>query len=104
VETDLVVFDAQVRDRHGRVITGLTQNDFIVTDEGERQTIGHFSLGSDLTVPRSIVLVIDYSGSLRSYLNQSIDAAEVLIGQLGPKDRMAIVTDDVKAAVQFHRG
>ena len=101
VETDLVVFDAQVRDRHGRVITGLTQNDFIVTDEGERQTIGHFSLGSDLTVPRSIVLVIDYSGSLRSYLNQSIDAAEVLIGQLGPKDRMAIVTDDVKLLSNF---
>jgi hypothetical protein len=36
-------------------------------------------------VPRSIVLIIDYSGSLRSYLDQSIDAAEVLISQLGPK-------------------
>ena len=101
VETDLVVFDAQVRDRQGRVITGLTQKDFIVTEEGVRQTIGHFSLGSDLTVPRSIVLVIDYSGSLRSYLNQSIDAAEVLIGQLGPKDKMAIVTDDVKLLADF---
>jgi VWFA-related protein len=101
VETDLVVFDAQVRDRQGRVITRLTKNDFIVTDNGERQTIGHFSLGSDLTVPRSIVLIIDYSGSLRSYLDQSIDAAEVLIGQLGPKDRMAIVTDDVKQLSDF---
>ena len=101
VETDLVVFDAQVRDRQGRVITGLTRNDFIVTDDGERQTIGHFSLGSDLTVPRSIVLIIDYSGSLRSYLDQSIDAAEVLISQLGPKDRMAIVTDDVKQLSDF---
>src|SRR6476660_381044 len=101
VETDLVVFDAQVRDRQGRVVTGLTQNDFIVTDDGERQTIGHFSLGSDLTVPRSIVLIIDYSGSLRSYLDQSIDAPEVLIGQLGPKDRMAIVTDDVKQLSDF---
>src|SRR4029434_4896519 len=34
VETDLVVFDAQVRDRQGRVITGLTQNDFIVKEDG----------------------------------------------------------------------
>jgi VWFA-related protein len=101
VETDLVAFDVQVRDRQGRVITGLTQNDFIVTDNGERQTIGHFSLGSDLTVPRSIVLIIDYSGSLRQYLNQSIDAAEVLIGQLGPKDKMAIVSDDVKLLADF---
>ncbi len=101
VETDLVAFDVQVRDRQGRVITGLTQNDFIVTDNGEPQTIGHFSLGSDLTVARSIVLIIDYSGSLRQYLNQSIDAAEVLISQLGPKDKMAIVTDDVKLLSDF---
>ena len=101
VQTDLVAFDVQVRDRQGQVITGLTQNDFVVTEDGERQTIGHFSLGSDLTVPRSIVLIIDYSGSLREYLNRSLDAAEVLIGQLGPKDRMAIVTDDVKLLANF---
>jgi VWFA-related protein len=101
VQTDLVVFDVQVRDRQGHVITELTQDDFIVTEDGGRQTIGHFSLGSDLTVPRSIVLIMDYSGSLRSYLNQSIDAAEVLIGQLGPKDKMALVTDDVKLLADF---
>jgi VWFA-related protein len=101
VQTDLVVLAVQVRDRQGRVITGLTRDDFIVTDEGRPQTIEHFSVGSDLTVPRSIILIIDYSGSLREYLNQSIDAAEVLIGKLGPKDRMAVVTDDVKLLVDF---
>ena len=101
VQTDLVLVDTLVLDRQGRVITGLTQDDFIVTEDGGRQTIGHFSLGSDLTVPRSIVLIMDYSGSLRSYLNQSIDAAEVLIGQLGPKDKMALVTDDVKLLADF---
>jgi VWFA-related protein len=101
VQTDLVVFDVQVRDRQGFVIPNLTRDDFIVTEDGGPQVIGHFSLGSDLTVPRSIVLIIDYSGSLRLYLNHSIDAAEVLIDKLGPKDKMAIVTDDVRLLAGF---
>jgi len=103
VQTDLVVFDVQVSDRKGRVVSGLNRDDFIVTEDGVAQSASHFSLGNDLSVARSIVLIIDYSGSLRSYLNQSIDAAEVLIGKLGPKDNMAIVTDDVELIMDFTR-
>ena len=103
VQTDLVVFDVQVRDRQGRVVSGLNRGDFIVTENGGPQSIGHFSLGNDLSVSRSIVLIIDYSGSLRSYLDQSIDAAEVLISKLGPLDNMAIVTDDVELIADFTR-
>jgi hypothetical protein len=103
VQTDLVVFDVQVRDRQGRVVTGLNRDDFIVTENGGPQSIGHFSLGNDLSVSRSIVLIIDYSGSLRNYLDQSIDAAEVLISKLGPLDNMAIVTDDVELITDFTR-
>jgi VWFA-related protein len=103
VETDLVVFDVQVRDRQGHVVSGLNRDDFIVTENGGPQSIGHFSLGNDLSVSRSIVLIIDYSGSLRSYLDQSIDAAEVLISKLGPLDNMAIVTDDVELITDFTR-
>ena len=103
VQTDLVVFDVQVRDRKGRVVSGLNRDDFIVTENGGPQSIGHFSLGNDLSVSRSIVLIIDYSGSLRSYLDESIDAAEVLISKLGPLDNMAIVTDDVELIADFTR-
>ena len=103
VQTDLVVFDVQVRDRQGRVIAGLTQNDFIVTEDGGRQSVGHFSLGDDLAVSRSIVLIIDYSGSLRSYMDKSLDAAKVLVDKLAPKDDMAIVTDDVELVADFTR-
>jgi VWFA-related protein len=103
VETDLVVCDVEVRDRQGNIVTGLTQSDFMVTDEGEVQHIGHFSLGNDQSVARSIVLIIDYSGSLRRYIDKSIEAAEILIDKLGPKDNMAIVTDDVELLVDFTR-
>src|SRR5258706_10987475 len=103
VETNLVVCDVEVRDRQGRIVTGLTRADFIATEDGEVQHIGHFSLGDDQSVARSIVLIIDYSGSLRRYLDKSIDAAETLIDKLGPKDNMAIVTDDVELLVDFTR-
>lgn len=101
VQTDLVVFDVQVRDRQGIAIPNLTRDDFFITEDGAQQAVEHFSLGNDLAVPRSIVLLLDYSGSLRTYLGRSIDAAEVLIGELGPKDRMAIVTDDVELLADF---
>jgi Mg-chelatase subunit ChlD len=103
VETDLVVCDVQVRNRKGEIVSGLNQGDFIVTEDQVPQQIDHFSLGDDLSVPRSIVLIIDYSGSLRTYMEKSIDAAETLIDKLGEKDNMAIVTDDVALLVDFTR-
>ena len=103
VETNLVICDVQVRDRSGRIVEGLTQNDFQVTEDGVPQHIEHFSLGSDQRVGRSIVLLIDYSGSQSPYIKNSVAAAKILVDQLGPKDIMAIVTDDVALLVEFTR-
>jgi VWFA-related protein len=103
VETNLVICDVQVRDRSGRIVEGLTQNDFQVTEDGLPQNIEHFSLGSDQRVGRSIVLLIDYSGSQSPYIKSSVAAAKILVDQLGPKDIMAIVTDDVALLVDFTR-
>jgi VWFA-related protein len=101
VETRLVVCDVSVLDSKGRNVDALNQSDFIITDNGQPQQIGHFSLGSDRDVPRSIVLIIDYSGSEAPYINHSLDAAESLVDDLGPRDRMAIVTDDVALLEDF---
>lgn len=103
VETNLVVCDVQVRDQAGRIVEGLTQNDFVVTEDGLAQHIEHFSLGNDQRVGRSIVLLIDYSGSQSPFIKSSVAAAKVLVDQLGPKDAMAIVTDDVALLVDFTR-
>jgi len=103
VETNLVICDVQVRDRSGHIVEGLTQNDFQVTEDASPQHIEHFSLGSDQRVGRSIVLVIDYSGSQSPYIKSSVAAAKILVDQLGPKDIMAIVTDDVALLVDFTR-
>ncbi len=103
VDTNLVICSVTVLDQRGKVLPNLTREDFIVTEDGQAQEIQHFSLGNSLDVPRTIVLVIDYSGSLSPFIKESVEAAKVLVDKLGPKDLMAIVTDDVKLLIDFTR-
>lgn len=104
VDTVLAVCDLLVIDRQSdHVINGLTRKDFLITEDDAPQQIASFSLGNDLTRPRSIVLVIDYSASQLPYLDTSIEAAKTLADQLGPSDKMAIVTDDVSLLLNFTR-
>jgi len=90
-----------VTDKQGRPVRDLKATDFVVSEDGVPQQIGHFVLGDNVNLSRSIVLIIDYSRSQFPYIADSIEAAGVLVDQLGPKDRMAIVTDDVDLLVDF---
>ncbi|MBV9928926.1 MAG: VWA domain-containing protein [Acidobacteria bacterium] len=101
VETSLVVCDVLVLDRQGRAVEGLTREDFLVAEDGRPQEVGTFALGDDTAVPRSIVLVIDYSGSQFPYIRMSVEAAKTLVDRLGPRDLMALVTDDVELIADF---
>lgn len=101
VETNLVRNGVLVLDKNKNIVRGLKKEDFIVAEDGIRQEVEAFSLGDSEKLPRSIVLVIDYSGSLFPYINNSVEAAKVLIDNLNPRDRMAIVTDDVKLIQDF---
>jgi VWFA-related protein len=101
IETVLAVFDLLVVDKKGRAIKGLTKDDFVVKEDGKLQQIGTFAMGDDVNRPRSIVLVIDYSGSQLPYLQTSIAAAKMLVAKLNPQDKMAIVTDDISLLVDF---
>lgn len=103
VETNLVVCSVQVLDPHNNWISNLTKDDFIVTEDDRPERITHFSLGNDLSAGRTIVLLIDYSGSEAPYMKDSAEAAKILVDKLGPRDLMAIVTDDVKLLVDFTR-
>lgn len=101
IETSLVTSDVLVTDKQGRPVRNLKATDFVVSEDGVPQQIGHFVLGDNVNLSRSIVLIIDYSRSQFPYIADSIEAAGVLVDQLGPKDRMAIVTDDVDLLVDF---
>jgi VWFA-related protein len=101
VDTDLVVSDILVVDPGGRPIQGLGKEDFIVREDSQPQEIASLSLGSSDQVPRSIVLIIDYSQSQLPYVITSVEAAKTLVDKLKPRDRMALVTDDVDLLADF---
>ncbi len=101
VETSLVACDVLVLDPRGQTVQGLTQKDFVLSEDSKPQQVGIFSLGDNATVPRSIVLIIDYSTSQFPFINTSIAAAKMLVDKIAPIDRMAIVTDDVELLQDF---
>lgn len=101
IETSLVVSELLVLDKQGKPVQGLKESDFVITEEDTPQQVGHFVLGDNRSLPRSIVLIIDYSGSQFPYIKNSVEAASVLVDKLGPFDQMAIVTDDVEVLSDF---
>lgn len=59
---DLVSITATVLDANGKLVSGLTQDEFEVYEDGERQALTHF--GSD-RVPIGLGLLLDTSDSMR---------------------------------------
>jgi VWFA-related protein len=103
VETSLVSSDVLVLDPKGNPVAGLTDKDFIITEDGQPQQVGMLSRGDDSKVTRSIVLIIDYSSSQFPFIQTSIAAAKALVDKLPSSDSMAIVTDDVEVIQDFTR-
>ena len=89
VNTDLVVFDAQVIDKKTkRVIGDLAKEDFELSDHGARQQISYFSRDE---LPLSIMLLLDVSGSVRPILHQIRDGALNALQRLKPEDQVAVM-------------
>ncbi len=101
VETTLVVNEVLVFDKNGKCVQGLKKEDFMVKEDNQPQEITTFLTGDSELIPRSIVLIIDYSFSQLPYLETSIEAAKVLVDKLNQNDRMAIVTDNVELLQGF---
>jgi len=102
VETNLVVLDLFVTEQNKlSALTGLGRDDFVVTEDAVAQQISLFSVGVNPSLPRSIVLIVDFSSSMSRYLEKSVEAAKILVDRLGPKDEMAIVNDEVELMVSF---
>ena len=86
VETHLIDTTLSVRDADGRIVTGLTQNDFTVVEDGVPQKIRFFAHETQL--PLSIGLIIDESGSQEKFIKEHEKNIEVFLGQvLEPNDQ-----------------
>jgi len=70
---ELINVTATVADASGRFVSGLRQEDFLVYEDGQPQTVTHFSAER---VPVSLGIVLDTSGSMDG---EKIDAARAAL-------------------------
>lgn len=101
IRTDMVVLEAQVLDREGRAVSGLADGDFEVTEDRVTQQIVSFNTPAESREPLSIILLLDWSGSVYEYIKESLRGAEHLVASLGEREELAIVTDDVKLLCDY---
>jgi len=90
VDVQLVNVGFSVRDRAGKLVTNLTQDDFDVIEDGVPQKIAFFAKSVD--VPLNLGLVVDMSGSQGSFVRQHHkDLKTFLTEVLTPRDRAFLV-------------
>jgi VWFA-related protein len=93
IDTALVRLNVGVVDRQGRAITSLSPSDFVVYEEGVRQSIQSFEPAS---APFSLVLLLDMSGSTLSFRAALKQAAIRFLDALAPNDRVAVIAFNEK--------
>src|SRR3712207_3910653 len=100
VEANLVRLNVGVADRQGRAVTNLTRGDFVVYEDGVRQTITSFEPSA---APFSVVLLLDMSGSTLKFRPTLKQSALRFLDALSPEDRVAVVSfnDKIKTLQDF---
>jgi Ca-activated chloride channel family protein len=96
VNVNLVVVDAAVRDRKGRSVSDLGEQNFAVYEDGVRQSIRLF-LHED--IPVAVGLVIDHSGSMRAKLPDVVAGARAFVQTSNPEDRLFVVNFNEKVTL-----
>lgn len=91
VETSIVTMPVSVIDRDGRFISGLTQRDFRVYENGVEQKIEYFQ---SVEQPFTVILMIDVSPSTEFRMDEIHQAAMTFVDQLRPTDRVMVVEFD----------
>jgi VWFA-related protein len=89
-DVDLVTVDALVLQKNtSRVVGSLKQENFLVSEDGARQTITHFSQDN---LPLSVLLLIDRGGCLDPFGDDVRRAAMDALSRLKPSDEVAVMT------------
>ena len=85
VQVKVVNVLATVRDKHGKIMNGLTKDDFTLTEDGRAQTIRYFSRETDL--PLTLGLLVDTSMSQRRVLGEERSASQSFLAQMLREDK-----------------
>ncbi len=95
VDVDVVNVLATVRDKQGRLLTGLTKDDFVLEEDGRPQTIRYFTRQTDL--PLTIGLLVDTSISQERLIGPQKRASFQFFSQVlrHEKDLAFLISFDV---------
>ncbi|MBZ5553758.1 MAG: VWA domain-containing protein [Acidobacteriia bacterium] len=85
IEVKGVTLLATVRDKHGQIVRNLTQNDFLLEQDGHPQTIRYFTQEANL--PLTLGLLVDTSMSQRRVLEQERRASYSFLDQVLRPDK-----------------
>lgn len=94
VSTEVVNVLAIVKDKKGRLIPSLNQDDFSLTEEGSPQQIRYFSRETD--TPLTLGILVDTSGSEQRMLGVERQEAKAFVRQvIRPKDLAFVLHFDL---------
>lgn len=96
VRTDLVTVPAFVWDTKGRRVSGLTQADFALRDNGQTVALSYFAAGTEHV---ALAFALDTSGSIREVIAQQREAALSLFSRFGHGSRVAVLHFGERAAL-----
>jgi VWFA-related protein len=91
VETSEVLLPVTVRDASGKLVEGLTREDFRIFEDGAKQALSDISLRK---VPVDVVLMVDASSSAVQNLDDFSRAAEGFASHLASDDRVSLIQFD----------
>jgi Ca-activated chloride channel family protein len=94
--TNMVALNVTVLDSKKQYVSGLTQQDFAVYEDGVQQQLRFFE---SRQVPMDLILLIDTSSSMRDKMNVVHDAAVGFLKSMKDNDRGAVVAFNDKVEV-----
>src|SRR5215468_11765356 len=88
VDVDLVLVNAIVSDAQGRMVTGLSREQFQLWEDKVEQKIEYFSSED---IPLSIGLIFDSTGSMSDKISTARDAAVTFLKTGNPEDEFFLI-------------
>lgn len=97
VDVNLVMVDATVKTKSGKIIDGLKKEDFALREDGIPQKIDVFSRDE---LPLNVALVLDLSDSIGPFLGPLRAAANTALSALKSEDEVALFTFSTEAELR----
>jgi Ca-activated chloride channel homolog len=97
---DLVTFGVSAVDKKGNLVADLSQDDFVVIEDGKPQTVQYFARGDGETAPPThLGLLLDTSGSMQQDINLARGAAIKFLNLLPEAEDITLVDFDNEVRV-----